>query len=368
MPGRTSETPGSTGPGGPVTSTCLEAWIDKLRELGPFAAWMIGVGGVLFLADFVLRRNAARVPGRRLRNQLTITALALLAALVLILNLPLEPDTRSDLLSLFGILLSAAIALSATTFLGNAMAGVMLRAVDNFSIGDYVRVGEHFGRISERGLFHVEIQTEERDLMTLPNLHLVTNPVTVVRKTGTIVSAELSLGYDVPRKDIEACLLQAAEEAGLEEPFVQIPTLGDFSVTYRIAGLLTDLKRLISTRTKLRAAALDSLHRASIEIVSPTFMNTRAFRPTDRFIPRTSPRREEADSESAPEAVVFDKAEAATVEEGRRELGLVEERLGELDQKLTGATGDAADVLRKERDELEARREELTEALEPPPE
>jgi len=37
-------------------------------------------------------------------------------------------------------------------------------------------VGDYFGRVTERGLFHVEIQTEDRDLATLPNMFLVSQP------------------------------------------------------------------------------------------------------------------------------------------------------------------------------------------------
>ena len=44
-----------------------------------------------------------------------------------------------------------------------------------------------FGRVTERGLFHTEIQTEDRDLVTLPNLYLVTNPVKVVRTFLTVL-------------------------------------------------------------------------------------------------------------------------------------------------------------------------------------
>ena len=48
---------------------------------------------------------------------------------------------------------------------------------------------DHFGRVSERGLFHTEIQTQDRDLTMLPNLYLVTHPVTAIRSSGTIVSS-----------------------------------------------------------------------------------------------------------------------------------------------------------------------------------
>ncbi len=133
-------------------------------------------------------------------------------------------------LTMLGLLLTAIIALSSTTFVANAMAGLVSRAVGAFRPGDIVRVADHFGRVTARGLFHTEIQTEDGDLTELPNLFLVSHPVSVVRSTGTIVSASVSLGYDVPHSKIEALLLEAARAGELEDPYVHVPELGDFSV------------------------------------------------------------------------------------------------------------------------------------------
>ena len=97
------------------------------------------------------------------------------------------------------------------------MAGFMLRGVNNFKLGDFLRVGEQFGRVTERGFFHTEIQTENRDLTTLPNIYLVSQPVTVVRSSGTVISAEVSLGYDVPVESTKRLLAQAAVDVELAD-------------------------------------------------------------------------------------------------------------------------------------------------------
>jgi len=240
------------------------------------------------------------------------------------------------LLGLVGILLSAAIALSSTTFLGNILAGLMLRAIRGFRPGDFVRVGDHFGRVTELGLFHVEIQNEDRDLTTMPNLHLVTNPVKVIRSDGTFVSAEVSLGYDAAHEVVEPLLLRAAAAAELKEPFVQVLDLGDFSVTYRVAGLLQEVKHLISARSRLRSAVLDELHGGGIEIVSPTLMTTRNLPAERRIIPKPG-RKAETRGEAAPETLVFDKADQAEsleklrsrYDELGRDIQQAKERLGE---------------------------------------
>jgi len=195
----------------------------------------------------------------------------------------------------------------------------MLKSLKKIRPGNYIKVEGHSGRVSEMDLLHTEIQTEDRDLTTFPNLYLVTHPVRVLRKSGTILSVEVSLGYDVPRRRVEVSLLSAAKKAGLKDPFVQIRHLGDFSVTYRIAGLCEDIEQLLANRRRLRAATLDELHNGGIEIVSPNFMNTRAVADGARIIPPVDETPLRDVGRTTPDAVVFDKAQQAESLENLRE-------------------------------------------------
>lgn len=111
------------------------------------------------------------------------------------------------------------------------------------------------------------------DLTTLPNVYLGSHPIPVVHSSGTIVSASVSLGDDIPHEHIEPLLKDAAIAPTLQEPFVHIMKLGDYSVTYPIAGFLPDVKHILSTHSKLQKMMLRSLHEAEVEIVSPTFTN-----------------------------------------------------------------------------------------------
>jgi small-conductance mechanosensitive channel len=273
---------------------------------------------VMLIRHFVAKQYAMRT-GKRYQRQLIMLGVYLVALLAIIISLPISDTLRGQLLSLIGIIISATIALASSTFVGNAMAGVMLRTLRNFHVGDFLRVGEYFGRVTETGLLHVEIQTEDRDLMTIPNLYLVTNPTKVILSDGTIISAQISLGYDHAWGEIEPILLQAALDAGLEEPFVLIQELGDFSISYQINGLLSEVKQLISVRSTLRKCILDNLHTANIEIVSPTFMNTRAYEPNKHFIPKKVIIEEAVTPGLTPEDIVFDIAEEAESLEKLRE-------------------------------------------------
>ncbi len=297
----------------------LNSIFDLIRPLAPSSAVIVGFILLLIIIRFIGEQKYANNEGYKIKRQIIVLLLSFAGLLGIIITLPIGDSTRGQLLSLIGILLSAAIALSATTFIGNVMAGIMLRAVRGFKPGDFIRVGEHFGRVSDRGLLHVEIQTEERDLTTMPNLYVVTNPVKVVRSSGTFITATVSLGYDIPRRRVQELLAKAAETAELDEPFVTIVDLGDFSVTYKVAGLLEEVKQYITARSKLRGKILDVFHENGLEIVSPTFMNTRSFTEQRKFIPhaeRTAPEEDKKEVESEIEKLVFDKAdEAASMEE-----------------------------------------------------
>jgi len=337
----------------------IDSWISQTVPFLPLLATLALVTVGLTILNRYFRRRWQDHPDLQFRFQLIMLALTLAGALAVIIALPINDVLKGQLLSLIGILLSAAIALSSTTFIGNILAGIMLKVVRSARPGDFITVGELTGRVTEMDLLHTQIQTEFRDLVTVPNLFMVTQPLHVVRSSGTIIHAELSLGYDVHHERVTEVLLAAAATAGLKDAFVQIRQLGDFSINYRIAGLLEDVQSLLSARSGLRKAVLDALHQADIEIVSPNFMNTRALADDQRFMPKPvgrKPARKEVETRA--EEVAFDVAEeAASVEELRKALEAVDKELAELKERDrkddSGARGG-----------LESRRERLAAELE----
>lgn len=317
----------------------------------PVLAVLLGVIAGLSFINWFLKRRWQDNPDVQFRFQLIMLALTFAGGLAVIVALPISDTLRGQLLSLIGILLSAAIALSSTTFIGNIMAGIMLKVIRSMRPGDFITVANITGRVTEMDLLHTEIQTEDRDLVTVPNLYLVTQPLRVVRSSGTIVSAEVSLGYDIPRQTVSGLLVNAANAAGLKDAFVQVRNLGDFSILYRVAGLLEDVQSLISARSALREAMLDALHGAGIEIVSPNFMNTRAISEHTIFVP-SSTGSAAATTETRAEDIAFDKAdEAASVEDIRKAIE-------EIDLLIEGLAKDGASD-DSSAEELSARKQEL---------
>ena len=280
--------------------------------LAPTAAALAIVIVVLAATQRILERSRIRAGSPRVVSQLVLLVLSFAGLLVILMVLPVSDSTRGQLYTLLGVLVSASIALSSSTMVGNAMGGFLIRFVSGSRVrpGDYIRVDDYVGRVTEMGILHTMIQTETRDVTWLPNLWLVGRPVTLRQRTGTIVNAIVSLGYDVERTRARAALLQAAAHAGLSKPFVRIEDLGDFAVTYKDGGLLTDASRLLETHSNLRGTVLDSLHGAGIEIASPVIETSRAF-PLDHVL---APQADSSIADHEPsreDEIMFDQAAAA---------------------------------------------------------
>jgi len=259
---------------------------------------------------FLIGRRPEIGNERKFPLQILMLVLTIVSILAIVITLPISESFRNQIIGLIGILISGIIAFASTTVIGNLMAGVLLRITKPFRTGDFISVGDFFGRVSESGLFDTEIQSESRELIAFPNTYLISHPVSTIRSSGAIVSATLSLGYDIHHLKIEPLLIKAAEETGLKDPFVHILELGNFSITYRISGLLADVKGLLTARSNLFRTVLKTLHGNGIEIMSPAFMSQRRIGEEQKIIPtfvQVTPTKEGVGAEE----IVFDKADQA---------------------------------------------------------
>jgi small conductance mechanosensitive channel len=336
----------------------MESLRQILTTLWPLGS-IIGIGVALaWLINWFVKRSPDGASGVLYPLLNWINGSAVIIALVIML--PISEETRGQVLSLLGVVLTAVIALSSTTFVSNAMAGVMLQATQPFRPGDYIRVNDQFGRVIKRTLVNTQIQTEWRDLTTLPNLLLINSPVNVLYREGTII-AEVSIGYDIPYTRVEELMLHAALEAGLEEPFVLVHELLDHAVAYRACGFLPSIENLLSARSNLRKNVLVQMHGNGVEIVSPKFINQRQLDPDRKIIPDSPVLHERSKQDAvsvAPEEKIFDKAvKAASLEELKVNLAGIRDELKSARAALKEAGADGDNALQGQIAELEKREE-----------
>jgi len=108
----------------------------------------------------------------------------------------------------------------------------------------------------------------------------------VVRSSGTIVSANISLGYDASESKVELLLIEAPKRSGLEEPYAHVIELSDYTVVYRISGLLKDVKRLVTSRSRLHIESMNTLRDAGIEVMPPSVMIQGPIPSEERIMPK----------------------------------------------------------------------------------
>ncbi|WP_158771064.1 mechanosensitive ion channel family protein [Paraglaciecola sp. L1A13] len=296
-------------------------------------------------------------------RQLGMLTLMLVGLITVVIMLPVSESLELQILSLIGLVLSGLLAFSSTTLFSNLMAGALMRFTQPFRTGDFISFDTFFGRVTELGLFDCEIQTETRELVSIPNNLLINKPLSVIRRSGTIISVELSLGYDLHHSKIDTLLLQAAKQTGLEDPFVHVTQLGDFSVTYRVSGLLVEIKNLLTARSNFHRHVLDCLHDNDIEIMSPTFVSQHAGPDVERKIAH-SPGFNQIQNDNTAEDVVFDKAEQAQ-QQATDKVDLLEQ-IKTLESKIPEAEKDQRKAMEKRIDTLKQELAEIKNVVETP--
>jgi len=308
----------------------LELFLQPVVVICLFAA-------LLFLNSWIFRKvKSVKASVKVFKNSVSFL-LVLMAILVFILSLPIERTIKGQIVSFLAIIVSAGIALSSTTVLGNLIAGIMNNSMDRFKNGDLISIGDMLGRVTKKSIFHTEIQLEDSNFITIPNLYIATNPVKLTRTTNTVISTTISLGYDVSRRKTEGCLIEAALTTGLTDPYVYIVELGDYAVTYKIHGFLKDSGKYFSTTSLLNSHVMDALNVNGIEIVSPSFMNQRNVDKKE-FIPKIHTETAIEEERITPEELIFDKAiQSAEIEKKKEYLEDIVNKKNNLKERLKEA-------------------------------
>jgi len=163
------------------------------------------------------------------------------------------------------------------------MAGLVMTYMRPFHVGDYIRFGETMGEVVEKTILVTRVRTMKNELITIPNSTLmgsqISNYSSSAHKYGIIVHSKITIGYDQQWQSIRDLLLEAADKTeGLKKhpkPFVNVTALDDSYVEYEINAYTDRHKSLPAVYTSLHANILDTMHRAGVEIMSPTIFATR---------------------------------------------------------------------------------------------
>ena len=209
----------------------------------------------------------------------------LIIALTLATIFPLLPGAKSPAFRGISIFAGALFTLGGASTIANLVGGFIIIYTRAFQIGDRVQVGDVIGIILEKTILSTRIRTAKNEIVTIPNANLITTNIknfsTAYRDINQpiILHTVVTLGYDVPWRDVHRILKEAAllSPSILKDPapFVLQTSLGDFSVSYELNAYTEQPSMMPEIYSELHQNIQDKCNKAGIEILSPQYSAVR---------------------------------------------------------------------------------------------
>lgn len=203
----------------------------------------------------------------------------LLIAFTAVIIYPYVPGEGSPAFKGVGIFIGVLFSLGSTSAVANAIAGVIIIYARGFKVGDWVKIAENTGEIKAMTMLATHLVTIRNEEIMVPNSVVlsafVVNYSMQARTTGLILHTSVTIGYEVPWRQIHNLLIEAALKTKhiLETPapFVLQNALQDSYVQYEINAYTSEPKLMVFTYSDLHGNIQDCFYAAGVEIMSPIY-------------------------------------------------------------------------------------------------
>ncbi|MBT3294901.1 MAG: mechanosensitive ion channel [Verrucomicrobia bacterium] len=160
------------------------------------------------------------------------------------------PDLNLKFLAFSTIVVGYILGNASQDTLGNLIAGLALTGERPFSIGDWVRVGDFVGRVSDMTWRATRLQTKTLDHIIIPNATIareyILNYSRPTRSHG--FTQQVGVNYGVPPNKVRASILHACDAVPQilndPAPLVWLHNYGDFSIDYTVKFFIRDFGKL----------------------------------------------------------------------------------------------------------------------------
>jgi len=207
----------------------------------------------------------------------------LLYAFMFVLIFPYLPGSDSNIFKGVSVFIGVLFSLGSSTAIANMVAGLVITYMRPFKLGDRIKIGEVVGDVVEKTLLVTRIKTVKNEIITIPNSSVLsgntTNYSSETTNTGLIVHTTVTIGYDVPWKDMHQALIDAALKTDMiletPKPFVLQTSLEDFYVSYQVNAYTREAGKQAIIYSNLHQNIQDVCNERGIEILSPHYRAAR---------------------------------------------------------------------------------------------
>lgn len=208
----------------------------------------------------------------------------LLYAFMFVLMFPYLPGSDSPIFQGVSVFLGFLFTFGSSSTLSNTIAGIVLTYMRLYKIGDRVKIGEVVGDVIEKTSLVTRVKTTKNEIISIPNStvmnsHTINYSNEAETGNGLIMYTTVTIGYDVPWKDIHQALLNAADRTNFllkePKPFVLQTSLEDFYVSYQINAYTKEPNKQAGIYSDLHQNIQDCCNEVGIEILSPHYRAAR---------------------------------------------------------------------------------------------
>ncbi|MEO5666801.1 MAG: mechanosensitive ion channel family protein [Bdellovibrionota bacterium] len=204
-------------------------------------------------------------------------------AFALVMAFPYIPGSSSPAFQGISVFAGLLLSIGSSSAISNMVAGIVITYMRPFRLGDRVRISDTVGDVIEKNLLITRVKTIKEVEITIPNSMVLSSHIinysATSNTTGMILNTSVTIGYDVPWKNVHAALLEAARRTELIEktpiPFVLQTALSDFFVAYEINASTRSPNKMATIYSVLHQNIQDSFNEAGIEIMSPHYTSLR---------------------------------------------------------------------------------------------
>ncbi|HPM32734.1 MAG TPA: mechanosensitive ion channel family protein [Chryseolinea sp.] len=209
----------------------------------------------------------------------------LVYAFSFIIIFPYLPGSDSPVFQGVSVFLGILFSLGSSSAISNAVAGLVITYMRPFKIGDRIKIGELTGDVIEKSLLVTRIRTIKNEEITIPNASVLSghtvNYTTSAKELGLILHTSVTIGYDVPWKQVHELLISAALATDgilkdeTKKPFVLQTSLDDFYVGYQINAFTNQPDKMAVIYSLLHQNIQDKFNEGGVEILSPHYRAAR---------------------------------------------------------------------------------------------
>lgn len=207
----------------------------------------------------------------------------LIYAFMFVVIFPYLPGSDSNVFKGVSVFIGVIFSLGSTSVIGNMVAGLVITYMRPFQLGDRIKIGEIVGDVIEKTAFVTRLKTPKKEIITIPNSHILSSQVvnysTTKKSEGVLLYSTVTIGYDVPWRQVHQLLKEAAVKTQWveqePEPFVLQTSLDDFYVSYQVNLLTRHPEQQPKIYSELHQNIQDAFHEAGVEIMSPHFRGFR---------------------------------------------------------------------------------------------